>query len=117
MAEFATADEVNRGRRPLSSDERVNVEAMIAAAGLWIREKRPDIADGDQAANFVVVQVVRTAMDTEKFRGLVSFTKATGGVSRGGTLANPGELIVFSDFHRELLGISKSVMPQWHFGD
>lgn len=117
MAGFATADDVARGRRPLTDDERVNVEAMIAAAGLWIRDRKPGIAEGDQAANFVVVQVVRTAMDTEKFRGLVSFTKTTGGVSRSGTLAHPGELLVFTDFHRELLGISKSVMPQWHFGD
>ncbi|NKT69489.1 hypothetical protein GS860_16155 [Rhodococcus hoagii] len=117
MAEFATADEVTRGRRPPTLDERKNIEEMIAAAGIWIRRHKPGIADDDQAAHFVVIQAVRTAMDTEKYRGLVSFTKTTGGVSRGGTLAKPGELLVFTDFHHQLLGISLVGAPAWYFGD
>lgn len=117
MAEFATVDEVTRGRRPPTDDERKNIEAMIAAAGMWIRERKPGISDDDQAAHFVVTQVVRTALDTEKYRGLVSFTKTTGGVSRGGALAKPGELLVFTDFHHQLLGISRIGAPSWYFGD
>lgn len=116
MAEFATANEVTRGRRPPTADEVANIEAMIAAAGIWIRGRRPGIADDDPAAQFVVIDVVRGAMDTEKYRGLISFTKTTGGVSRGGTLAKPGELLVFTDFHHQLLGISLVGAPSWHFG-
>lgn len=117
MAEFATVDEVTRGRRPPSPDERTNIEEMIAAAGLWIRGHKPDIADDDRAARFVVIDAVRTAMDTEKYRGLVSFMKTTGDVSRSGTLAKPGELLVFTDFHHQLLGISLVGAPSWYFGD
>ncbi|NKV95313.1 hypothetical protein GS938_19990 [Rhodococcus hoagii] len=116
MAEFAIVDEVTRGRRPPSPDERKNIEEMIAAAGLWIRGHKPGIAEDDPAAHFVVIDAVRTAMDTEKYRGLISFTKTTGGVSRGGTLAKPGELLVFTDFHHQLLGISLVGAPSWHFG-
>ncbi|NKR75868.1 hypothetical protein GS492_24990 [Rhodococcus hoagii] len=117
MAEFATVDEVTRGRRPPSPDERLNIEELIAAAGLWIRAHKPGIADNDQAAHFVVVQAVRTALETEKYRGLVTFTKTTGGVSRGGTLAKPGELLVFTPLHHQLLGISTTGAPSWYFGD
>ena len=116
MAEFATVDEVTRGRRPPTEEDRANIEAMIVAAGIWIRGHRSAIADDDRAANFVVVDAVRTAMDTEKYRGLGAFTKTTGGVSRGGTLANPGEILVFTDFHHQLLGRSRVGTPSWHFG-
>ncbi|HEY9314332.1 hypothetical protein [Williamsia sp.] len=114
---FATVGDVTRGRRPTTEAERQDIEAMIAAAGLWIRDRKDWIADDDEAAKFVVVQVVRTALDTEKYRGLISFTKTTGGVTRSGTLANPGELLVFTDFHHQLLGISRVGGPSWNFGD
>lgn len=117
MAEFATADDIARGRRPFTDDEKLDVEALIAAAGQWIRRRRPDIPDSDPTAKLVVTQVVRTAVDMAKHAGLSSFSKATGGVSRSGTLANPGELLVFTDFQRELLGIPKGPMPKGHFGD
>ncbi|MFI8664234.1 hypothetical protein ACIGKR_29855 [Rhodococcus qingshengii] len=117
MTQFATVEDVMRGRRPPTEAEKADIESMIAAAGLWIRDRKPGIANDDQAANFVIIQVVRTALDTEKYRGLISFTKTTGGVSRSGTLAKPGELLVFTDFHHQLLGISATGTPSWHFGD
>lgn len=117
MAEFATVDEVARGRRPLTGDERLDAEALIAAASKWIRDRKPGILDDDPTAKLVVIQVVRTALDMAEHAGLRSYSSTVGGISLSGTLANPGDLLVFTDFQRELLGISTSTMPQWHFGD
>lgn len=115
---FATVEDVTRGRRPAADDaERENIEALIAAAGLWIRDRKPWIPDDDQAAHFVVTQVVRAARQTEKYLGLISFTRTVGGVSNSGTIANPGELLVFTDFHHQLLGISRIGAASWYFGD
>ncbi|NKR61705.1 hypothetical protein GS474_23895 [Rhodococcus hoagii] len=122
MTVFATATDVGRGRRPFNDDEKIDIEAMIAAAGKWIQDRRiesgkPELPATDPTAQLVVVQVVRTAFDMAKHAGLSSFSKATGGVSRSGTIANPGELLVFTEFHRKLLGISLSAKPSYTFGD
>ncbi|NKS94622.1 hypothetical protein GS876_10355 [Rhodococcus hoagii] len=122
MAEFATADDIARGRRPLTPDEKLDVEEMIAAASQWIQDRRaengkPELPDGDPAAKQVVVQVVRTAFDRAEHAGLSSYSWTVGATSGSGTLANPGELLVFTDFHRQLLGLPLTARPAFTFGD
>ncbi|WP_064076696.1 hypothetical protein [Prescottella equi] len=122
MPEYATADEVARGRRPLTADQRLDVEALIAAAGKWIRDRRTDcgkpaIPVDDPTAKLVVLQVVRTALGTEEYAGHISYSRVVGGLSESGTLANPGEFLMFTDFHHQLLGIPTTAMPRATFGD
>lgn len=117
MAKFATVDDINRGRPPFSDDDKADADALIAAAGEWIRERKPGIADDDPAAHIVVIQVVRTAMDTRRYSGHTSYSKTVGGVTRSGTLANPGALLAFDDSHYQLLRISRSCGASYYFGD
>ncbi|MDV2474232.1 hypothetical protein F8M49_30080 [Rhodococcus zopfii] len=115
MADFAAPDDIFRGRpRPPGGDE--DATALIAAASQWIRERKPSIADDDPAAHAVVVHVVRAAMATDKYAGHVSYSKTVGGVTRSGTLANPGALLAFDASHYRLLGISESGGPSYYFG-
>lgn len=117
MAEFATADDISRGRRPFTPDELLDVKDLIAAASQWIRDRKPGIADDNATARLVVIQVVKAAMATEKYAGHVSYSKTVGGVTRSGTLANPGALLIFEPSHYQLLGISQGGGPSYYFGD
>ena len=119
MADFVTVPDVATGWRPLSGTEQVWAEQLIAAASLWIRDpnRRPDIADNDPGARFVVTEVVRAALTAAKHAGHVSYSKTVGGVTRSGTLVNPGRSLVFTEYHHQLLGISRSAKPSWTFGD
>lgn len=115
MADFVTVDEIFRGRtRPPGGVE--DAADLIAAASNWIRDRKPDIADDDPAARIVVIHVVRTAMASDKYLGHVSYSKTVGGVTRSGTLANPGALLTFEGSHYQLLGISQSGGPSYCFG-
>lgn len=117
MAEFATADEIAQGWRPLNSSQRADAEAKIAAVGIWIRDRKPDVADDDPAAKFVTVQAVRAALEAEKYAGHVSYSRTVGGETESGTFSKSSEPLYITDFHYQLLGISRITMPQWHFGD
>lgn len=115
MADFASPDDIFRGRVRTQAAE-ADAEALIAAASNWIRQHKPGIADDDPAAHVVVMQVVRSAMATDKYAGHVSYSKTVGGVTRSGTLANPGALLVFEDSHYQLLGLSRTGGPSYYFG-
>ncbi|MCK8674100.1 hypothetical protein M1M07_23685 [Rhodococcus sp. HM1] len=115
MADFATPSDIFRPR-PVPADREDDVRDLIAAASNWIRTRKPEIADDDPAARVVVIQVVRAAMATEKYAGHVSYTKTVGGVTRSGTLANPGALLIFEPSHYQLLGISQAGAPSYFFG-
>ncbi|NKT35951.1 hypothetical protein GS810_24045 [Rhodococcus hoagii] len=86
MAEFATSRRYCSRPRPLTPDEKLDVEEMIAAASQWIQDRRaengkPELPDGDPAAKQVVVQVVRTAFDRAEHAGLSSYSWTVGATS------------------------------------
>lgn len=110
-----TADELADLWRPLTPIEKANAEKLIRLATAWIRKNAPG-AD-ETTADDVVLDVVRSAMETGKYSAFVSFSRTVGGVSQSGTLANPGEHVVFTAFHRELLGIGPALAPRFSFGD
>ena len=116
MADFASPSDIFRGR-PVPPGGEQDAQDLITAASNWIRERKPDIADDDAAARVVVIQVVRAAMATDKYAGHVSYSKTVGGVTRSGTLANPGSLLIFGPSHYLLLGISAGGGPSFYFGD
>jgi len=117
MAEFATADEITQGWRPLTPGQRTDAEAQIAAVGLWIRDQKPGIADDSPAAKFVTIEVVRAAIEAGEHAGHVSYSRTVGGLSESGTLAKASEPMYVTDFHYQLLGISRTAMPRYTFGD
>lgn len=112
---FAETDEL--GLPPLTSAERDIAEQLLGAAARWIRSQKPDIADGDPDAKVVCIEVVRTAMSTRAYAGHTSYSRTTGPRAKAGTLADPGGALVFSDWHKELLGISINPQPSYYFGD
>ncbi|QIX48934.1 MULTISPECIES: hypothetical protein [Rhodococcus] len=117
MADFVDVTGLTLGWRPLSATETIWAEQLIASASQWIRKHKPTIDDGDPDARFVVVEVVRAALTAAKHAGHVSYTKTVGGVTRSGTLVNPGRSLVFTPYHYQLLGISQAAKPSWTFGD
>lgn len=117
MADFATAEDVQNGWRPPPGTEQADIVAKIAAASQWIRDRKPDLADDHPQAQYVVVDVVRNALTNAKYAGHTQYSRTVGGVTRSGTLVDPGGSLVITDFHKQLLGISLATMPQYHFGD
>lgn len=118
--DFANVEELTENWRPLSGPERARATQLLGAAGRWIRRKLPGIAADDPDAKLVSIEVVRTALDTADYAGHLSYSRTVGGISGSGTLANPGALLVFTDSHRELLGLPTSespTMPLGSFGD
>lgn len=117
MADFITTDNITSGWRPLSTTELVWAEQLIASASKWIRDRKPAIADDDPDAKFVVTEAVRAALTAARHAGHVSYSKTVGGVTRSGTLVNPGRSLDFTEFHHQLLGISQVATPRYTFGD
>lgn len=113
-AAFATPEDL---RRPLTSAERDIAEQLLGAAARWIRRNKPGIAPDDPDARTVSIDVVSTAIATRAYVGHVSYTRTVGPRTKSGTLADPGGALTFSDWHRELLGISIHPQPRYHFGD
>lgn len=117
MTDFADENDISNGWRALTPAEEVDVPAKIAAVSHWIRERKPELAADHPQAKYVVVDVVRFALGTAKYAGHSSYSRTVGGVTRSGTLVDPGGTLVITDFHKELLGISKVAVPRWKFGD
>ncbi|MFD4932344.1 hypothetical protein ACFWMS_26340 [Peribacillus butanolivorans] len=117
MTDFADVSDVENGWRPLTAAEKLDAVSKIGAVTRWIRKRRRDLADDDPDAKYVVVDVVRFAVATGKHVGQTSFSRTVGGVTRSGTFVDPGGSLVITDFHRELLEISKTAAPSWNFGD
>lgn len=117
---LATVVEVVRGWRDLDDDERADAEQLIEAAEAWIRDpaRRPDIPEDDPIGKRVVIEVVRSAMSVSgEFYGHTSYTDTMGPWTQGGTLETPAGTLRFSESHAQLLGISISPLPRYHFGD
>lgn len=117
MTAFATTTELAEGWRPLRPTEAAWAEELLGAAARWIRRHRPDIADDDPDAKLVSKSVVRSALIPGANAGHTQYAKTAGSFQKSGTLTNPEAALRFSDWHKELLGISTSASPSWNFGD
>jgi hypothetical protein len=117
---LATADEVARGWLTLSDDRRADAELLIAAAEAWIRDpaRRPDIDDDDPIGKRVVIEVVRSALSVPaEFTGHTSYSKTVGPWSRSGTVPTPAGVLVFTEQHEQMLGVTSAAMPGGEFGN
>ncbi|WP_280410693.1 hypothetical protein [Nocardia asiatica] len=117
---LVTVDDVARGWLDLDTDQRADAELLIAAAEQWIRhpDRRPDVPEDDPIAKRVVLEVVRTALaPPAEFTGHTSYSDTMGPWAQSGTLATPAGTLVFTEAHAQLLGITSTAGPSWHFGD
>ena len=112
---FATPEEVSAGWRPLDTVASANALFLLKAVAMWIRARRPDITDNDPAAKFVSIDVVRSAMQNAGERGATAFSKAIGPWNKSITLSQAAGMIVFSAFHKQLLGIGGEGEPLFSF--
>jgi len=115
MTRFVETAAIEDGWRALSPTEKHWAEQLLDAAGLWIRKKVEGVAEDDEAAQFVSIDVVRGALAPGTQLGMLSFSKTIGPWSKSGTLVNPLGHLTFTDFHRELLGISDASVPLYDF--
>lgn len=100
--------------RPLSTQEQNLATMLLNAAALWIRDpsRRPDLDSSDPMAQLVTFDVVRQALAIPAdLVGHVAYERASDDRSEGGTLAAVADLLNFTEWHRELLGLSGAAAP------
>lgn len=100
--------------RPLSEAEQNLATLLLTAASAWIRDpsRLPDLDSDDPMAKLVVFQVVREALAVPaELVGHIAYERASDDRSEGGTLAAVGDLLQFTEWHRELLGLSGAAEP------
>ena len=117
MTAFVTIDDVEAGWRPLRPTERLWGEQLLDAAGRWIRRNCPDLDMHLEDAKLVSISVVRSALVPGANVGHMQYAKTAGSFQRSGTLTNPDGELRFTNWHKELLGISTDASPSWTFGD
>lgn len=89
--------------------------SLLTVVSDWIRDKKPSIADDDQAAKIVVFEVTREAMLFGRYSGLSSFEETTGHSSRSGTLRWREIEKFITSRHRQMLGLMSVAAPRGHF--
>lgn len=117
---FISVDDFAAEWRPLSPAEELTADRLLASAALWIREQYEkfhgsQIADDHAGAISVSIDVVRNAMETGKYAGHLSYGRTEGPRAKSGTLAAPGGSLVFTDWHKEQLGIPTRPRPSYLF--
>ncbi|WP_063039719.1 hypothetical protein [Nocardia pseudovaccinii] len=123
MAAFATYTDVQNTWRTLTTPQTAYCNLLLDAAALWIRNRKPNIADDDPAAKSVSIQVVRDALQRDLFGGTSAGTHTVGNrsdswtLSRTATLEELARSLVFVDYHYELLGLAPAHGPRGAFGN
>lgn len=81
----------------------------------WIRERKPDLNDDDQAARVVSFEVTRDALMYGDFGPMSSFSRTVGPRSKSGTIDRGVVEKFITDRHRRMLGISLRAAPRGRF--
>lgn len=123
MTAFAQTTDVSATWRTLNAAQTAYASLLLDAAALWIRNKKPGIADGDPAARIVSIQVVRDALQRDVFGGSPSGTRTYGKkteswtTARTATIAELAQTLVFGPYQLQLLGIFQPTGPRGQFGN
>lgn len=117
---FISVDDFAAGWRPLSDAEEIDAQRLLDSAAAWIREQyekfhHAPIADDHPGAISVSIDAVRNAMETGKYAGHLAYGRGEGPRSKSGTFAAPGGSLVFTDWHKEQLGIPTRPRPSFSF--
>lgn len=100
--------------RPLSAAETSLATLLLNAAAVWIRDpsRRPGLDSSDPMAQLVTFDVVRQALAVPaQFAGYKSYEQMSDDRSEGGTFAGAADMLQFTEWHRELLGLSGAAAP------
>lgn len=119
---FVTVTELETAWRTLTAAQRAYAAQLLESAAGKIREeyraaKGVEIDPANPAARTVSIEMVRAAIETGAYVGHVSYTRTEGPRTKSGTLINPGGLLVFTDWHREQLGLPIHALAEAFFDD
>lgn len=119
---FVTVSELESSWRTLTAPQRVYAGQLLESAADKIREeylaaKGVDIDAASSAARTVSIEMVRTAIETGAYVGHLTYSRTEGPRAKAGTLLNPGGLLVFTDWHREQLGLPVHALAEAFFDD
>lgn len=98
----------------LTTRQQAIVTMLLQVASQWIYNNGPqgaNLPSSDPTAQFVVWDVVSSAVRYQKYSKLASYSKTTGHRIDGGTFDDPMRALEFSDNHKMLLGIPLRAVP------
>ena len=119
---FVSVTVLQNAWRALTTAERTYAGQLLDAAGEKIREEwrkafGTEIDDDNPHAVTVSIQMVRECISTGAYAGHIQYGRLDGPRQKTGTLANPGGALVFTDFHRDQLGIPIHALAEAYFDD
>ncbi|MGW8936178.1 Gp19/Gp15/Gp42 family protein [Gordonia terrae] len=117
-----TVTELAASWRALTSQEQTYATDLLNAAADTIRAEyrkafAAEIEQSNPAARTVSIEMVKTAIQTGAYVGHISYGRIEGQRQKSGRLINPGGALVFTDYHREQLGIPTRALAQACFDD
>jgi hypothetical protein len=89
--------------------------SLLQVVSDWIRDRKPDIAPDDPAAQIVVFEVTREALTYGKYSGLSAFTEIVGHRQKSGTIRFREIERFIVARHYKMLGLNVSARPRGHF--
>lgn len=101
--------------RPLRAAETAVATPLLQVVSDWIRDKKPDIANNDQAAIFVCFDIARQELTYGKYSQLSDFSETVGRKNVSGTLNITEAEQFITDRHRKILGLSIVAAPAFNF--
>lgn len=99
---------------PLTTQQKAIVTLLLGVASNWIYNNGPQgtsLSQTDPTAQFVVWDVVSSAVRYQRYSKLASFSRTTGHRMDGGSFADPMKALEFTDNHKLLLGIPLRAVP------
>lgn len=99
---------------PLTAQQQAIVTLLLNVASQWIYTNGPQgnaLPQDDATAQFVVWDVVSSAVRYQRYSKLASFSRTTGHRMDGGSFADPMKALEFTDNHKLLLGIPLRALP------
>ncbi|WP_225337428.1 hypothetical protein [Mycobacterium intracellulare] len=87
---------------------------LLRVASQWIYSNGPQrnaLPQDDPTAQFVVWDVVSSAVRYQRYSKLASFSRTTGHRMDGGSFTDPMRALEFTDNHKLLLGIPLRAVP------
>lgn len=112
---------------PLTAQQKAIATLLLNVASQWIYNngpQGPNLSPTDPTAQFVVWDVVSSAVRYQKYSRLASFSRTTGHRMDGGSFTDPMKALEFTDNHKLLLGIPLRALPMsscqpndWDAGD
>ena len=99
---------------PLTPNQNAIVTLLLNVASQWIYNNGPlgqNLSATDPTAQFVVYDVVSSAVRYQKYSKLSNFSKMTAHRSDSGTFDNPMQALEFTNVHKQLLQIPLLGVP------